>query len=96
MYTYYRVRKLRTDERLAAIQRGVAVPMEPDLTQAASSRRAGILLIAGAVGYMLAFSIVARIEPDAQDCGGFWRDSFMLGLGFFTDAALIRRPQKAS
>src|SRR4051812_31639337 len=53
MYTYYRVRKLRTDERLAAIQRGVAVPMEPDLTQAASSRRAGILLIAGAVGYML-------------------------------------------
>jgi hypothetical protein len=96
MYTYYRVRKLRTDERLAAIQRGVAVPMEPDLTQAASSRRAGILLIAGAVGYMLAFSIVARIEPDAQIAAAFGAIPFMLGLGFFTDAALIRRDAKAS
>ena len=28
MYTYYRVRKLRTDERLAALARGVDVPME--------------------------------------------------------------------
>ena len=47
LYTFYRVRKLRTDERLAAIQRGVTVPMEPDLTQAAHSRRAGILLVFG-------------------------------------------------
>jgi hypothetical protein len=46
MYTYYRVRKLRTEERLAAIQRGVSVPMEPDLSQAAHSRRLGILCIA--------------------------------------------------
>ena len=38
-YTYYRVRKLRTEERLAAIARGVSVPMEPELTQAARSRR---------------------------------------------------------
>ena len=96
MYTYYRVRKLRTEERLAAIQRGVNVPMEADLTQAASSRRAGILLIAGAVGYMLAFSIVARIEPDAQIAAAFGAIPFMLGLGFFTDAALIRRDAKVS
>jgi hypothetical protein len=41
MYTFYRVRKLRTEERLAAMQRGVPVPMEPDLTEAAHSRRAG-------------------------------------------------------
>ena len=40
MYTFYRVRKLRTEERLAAMQRGVSVPMEPDLTEAAHSRRA--------------------------------------------------------
>ena len=48
MYTFYRVRKLRTEERLAAMQRGLTVPMQPDLTEAAHSRRAGILLIAGA------------------------------------------------
>ncbi len=40
MYTYFRVKKLRTEERLAAIARGVSVPLEPELSQAA--RRAGI------------------------------------------------------
>jgi hypothetical protein len=49
MYTFYRVRKLRTDERMAAMQRGVAVPMEPELSEMARSRRSGILFIAGAV-----------------------------------------------
>jgi hypothetical protein len=64
MYTYYRVRKLRTEERLAAIARGVSVPMEPDLSQAARSRRAGILLVTGALGYITAFVLVARIQAD--------------------------------
>ena len=35
MYTYYRVRRLRSEERLAAMARGIAVPMEPELSQAA-------------------------------------------------------------
>jgi len=34
MYTYYRVRRLRTEERLAAIARGANVAMEPDLSEA--------------------------------------------------------------
>ena len=41
LYTYYRVRKLRSEERLAAIARGVDIPMEPELNQAARSRRWG-------------------------------------------------------
>ena len=41
LYTYYRVRKLRSEERLAAIARGVDIPQEPELSQAARSRRAG-------------------------------------------------------
>ena len=36
IYAYYRVRRLRTEERLAAIARGVSVPMEPELSQAAA------------------------------------------------------------
>jgi len=96
MYTYYRVRKLRTEERLAAIQRGVSVPMEPDLSQAAHSRRLGILCIAGAVGYMLAFSILARYEPDALMAAAFGAIPFTLGLGFLLDAILIRRDARAS
>ncbi len=32
MYTYYHVRKLRTQERLAAMARGVEIPMVADLS----------------------------------------------------------------
>lgn len=96
LYTFYRVRKLRTEERLAAIQRGVNVPMEPDLSEAAHSRRAGILLIAGAVGYMLAFSIIAKVEPDALVAGAFGAIPFTLGLGYLLDSTLIRRDARTS
>ena len=96
MYTFYRVRKLRTEERLAAMQRGVSVPIEPELSEAAKSRRAGILLTAGAVGYMLTFSIIARIEPDAQIAAAFGAIPFTLGLGYFLDSTLIRRDARAS
>ena len=96
MYMFYRVRKLRSEERMAAIQRGVSVPMEPDLNEAAHSRRAGILLIAGAVGYMLAFSIIARVEPDALIAGSFGAIPFTLGLGYLLDSMLIRRDARAS
>jgi hypothetical protein len=96
MYTFYRVRKLRTEERLAALQRGVNVPMEPDLNEAAHSRRAGILLIAGAVGYMLTFTIIARVEPDALIASAFGAIPFTLGLGYLLDSTLIRRDARTS
>lgn len=96
MYTFYRVRRLRTDERLAAIQRGVSVPMEAELSEQQRSRRAGILLVAGAVGYMLAFTIVARYEPDAMIAAAFGTIPFTLGLGYFLDSALIHRDAKVS
>ena len=96
MYTFYRVRKLRTEERLAAMQRGVDVPMEAELSESARSRRAGILLVAGAVGYMLAFSIIARVEPDALMAAAFGAIPFTLGLGYFLDSTLIRRDARAS
>ena len=95
-YRYYRVRKLRTEERLAAIQRGVNVPMEAELSESARSRRYGILSIAGAVGYMLAFSIVARYEPDALIAAAFGAIPFTLGLGFLLDSFLIRRDAHAA
>jgi hypothetical protein len=96
MYTFYRVRKLRTEERLAAINRGVSVPMEPELSEAARSRRSGILLIAGALGYMATFSLIARVEPDAWVAAAFGIIPLALGLGFFLDSALVRRDLHAS
>lgn len=91
MYTYYRVRGLRTEEKLAAIARGVGVPMEPELSQAARSRRSGILLVAGALGYMITFALIARTEPDAWTAVAFGAIPLALGLGFFLDSALVRR-----
>jgi hypothetical protein len=96
LYTFYRVRKLRTDERLAAMQRGVNIPMEAELSESARSRRYGILLTAGAVGYMAAFTIVARVEPDALMAAAFGAIPFTLGLGYFLDSALIRRDAHVS
>ena len=96
MYTFYRVRKLRTEERMAAIARGVSVPMEPDLSEASRSRRSGILLIAGAIGYMLTFTLIARVEPDALVAAAFGAIPLTVGLGFFLDSALIRRDARVS
>jgi hypothetical protein len=40
---------------------------------------------------MIAFSIVARFEPDAMIAGAFGAIPFTLGLGFLLDSVLIRR-----
>ena len=96
MYTYYRVRKLRTEERLAAIARGVNVPMEPDLPHVARSRRAGILLVAAGLGYTLTFALISRVEPDAMVAAAFGLIPLVLGIGFFIDSALVRRDVRAS
>jgi len=98
LYTYYRVRKLRTEERLAAIARGVAVPMEPELSQAARSRRSGILLVSGGLGFIVTFGIIARVasEPDTWAAAAFGIIPLAIGLGYFLDATLIRRDLRAA
>ena len=91
MYTFYHVRKLRTDERLAAIARGANVPMQPELSEAGRSRRSGILLVAGSLGYIATFALIARVESDAWVAAAFGIIPLAVGLGFFLDSALIRR-----
>ena len=92
MYTYYCVRKLRSQERLGAMARGVEIPMEPELPQGGRSRRWGILLVSGALGYAAATGIIARFaEPDAWTATALGVIPFALGLGFFVDWTLLRR-----
>ena len=91
LYTFYRVRKLRTDERIAAMARGVAVPMEPELSQVARSRRSGILLTASAIGYIVTFGLIGRFEHDAWMAAYFGVIPLALGIGYFLDAYLVRR-----
>src|SRR5258706_7524867 len=64
LYTYYRVRKLRSEERLAAIARGVDISMEAELNQAARFRRSGILLVSGALRYIATFGVIGSIQAD--------------------------------
>jgi hypothetical protein len=98
MYTYYRVRKLRTEERLAALARGTEIPMEPELSQFARSRRAGILLVSGGVGFIVMFAMIARVvgEPRTLVGSAFGILPLAVGLGYFVDAALIRRDLRAT
>jgi hypothetical protein len=95
MYTFFRVRRLRSEERLAAIARGMEVPMQAELSEAARSRRAGILLVAGAIGYIVTFALIGRVEPDAGIAATFGVIPLSVGVGFFVDHALIRRDAKA-
>src|SRR5215472_10080796 len=97
LYTFYRVRKLRTDERIAALARGVEVPMEPELSQVARSRRCGILFTAGAVGYIITFWLIGRmVDHDAWIAASFGVIPLALGLRYFVDAFLVRRDLRTS
>ena len=93
LYTYYRVRKLRSEERLAAIAHGATIPVEPELNQAARSRRAGILLVSGAIGFIITFGLIGQIQADRD----FWTTAVLgiiplaVGIGFFVDWKLIHR-----
>ena len=91
MYTFFRVRKLRSEERLAAIARGMEVPMQAELSEGARSRRSAILLVAGAIGYIVTFVLIGRVEPDAMIAATFGVIPLAVGIGFFVDHALIRR-----
>jgi Domain of unknown function (DUF6249) len=97
MFTYYRVRKLRSEERLAAIARGVEIPMEPETSQASRSRRWGILCISGAVGYMATFTAIARwaSERDAMAAAAFGFIPLAVGTGYLIDAFVSRREHAA-
>src|SRR5580693_2123668 len=97
MYTYYHVRKLRTQERLAAMARGVEIPMVPDLSESARSRRAAILLCSGAIGIMMAFGMIAQIEhdPEVWVPAAFAVIPLAVGIGYFLDFTLIRRDASA-
>lgn len=96
IYAWYRARRLRTEERLAAIAKGVAVPIADELPPHARSRRAGILLTTGAVGYILTFVALGRFEPDATVAAVFGIIPLAVGIGFFVDYALVRRETHAS
>ena len=95
LYTIFRIRKLKSDERMAALARGVNVPLEPELPHAARSRRSGILLVAGSLGYIATFAMLARFDHDIWAAAAFGLIPLSVGIGYFVDFALLRRDQIA-
>jgi hypothetical protein len=93
MYTYYRVKKLRADERMAALARGVTIPFETEVSPEARSRKAAILLVCGAIGFMATFGAIAGIEhePDTWAAAAFGLIPLAVGIGYFIDFTLSRR-----
>src|SRR5277367_4582618 len=96
IYAWYHVRKLRTEERLAAIAKGVAVPMADELPPHGGSGKAAILLPAGGLGYVVTFMLLARYESDAMQAAVFGVIPIFVGLGYFLDAVLVRRDMHPS
>lgn len=96
LYTYFRVRRLRTEERLAAMARGLPVPMEDEGSHAVRSRRSGILLVSAAVGYTATFGLIAKlVDHDVWVAAAFGIIPFCIGIGYFVDAMFVRRDAKA-
>src|SRR5260221_11481779 len=87
MFTYYLVRKLLSEERLAAIARCVAIPMEPEVSHVGRSRRLGILCISGAVGYIATFAVISRVtsDPDALAAAAFGLITLSGCIGFLIE-----------
>ncbi len=90
----YQAKKLRTQERLAAIAKGVPIPEESRILDPARSRRAGILLVATGLGIALCFFLIGKVEPDARTVSAFALIPLLIGLGFFLDAYLVRREMR--
>jgi hypothetical protein len=97
MFTYYRVRKLRSEERLAAIARGVNIAMEPETSHVSRSRRNGILSISGAIGYMATFAAIAQVSSERETlaAAAFGFIPLAVGVGYLIDAFLVRRETAA-
>jgi hypothetical protein len=97
MYTYYRVRQLRTQERLAAIEHGISVPMAPEQPQPLRSRRMALLFICGSIGYIAAFGLVARLaqEPDAWTAAAFGAIPLAIGAAYLIDWVWTRGEVRA-
>jgi len=96
IYAFYRVRKLKSEERLAAIAKGLNVPFEPELPHLQRSRRSGILLVCGGLGYSLTFALISLLERSALIPAAFGIIPVAIGIGYFIDATLVRRELRPS
>jgi len=99
-FTHYHVRKLRSRERLAAIEKGLLLPEGDFLADvsdprksAARTRLTAIILIAVGVGTALTFAILAWVlrERDVLSAAAFAIIPLAIGIGMLFDYRLQSR-----
>lgn len=97
-YLIYHLRRLKSQERLAAIEKGVSIPAEADMPHHARSRRASILLLSGGIGWFITFWLISRLSFDSDVIGVALLGilPITVGIGCMVDATLLRREARPS
>ncbi len=92
LLTAYHFRRLTSQERIHAIEKGVSIPFETldPRERAARTRRWGIVLVALGIGFALALVIVAigGNERDAYSAVGFGLIPALIGAGLLIEYRL--------
>src|SRR2546425_12976589 len=91
IYAFYRVRKLKSEERLAAIAKGLNVPFEPELAHPQRLRRSGILLVCGGLCYSLTFALISPLARNTLCSAGFGNIPRGIVIWYFIACKPVRR-----
>jgi hypothetical protein len=99
MTTAYLFRRLSSQERMRAIEKGVAIPSASDspMQRAARVRRNGIVLLASGIGLALCLVVASLVEGDKDALIGaaFGLIPALIGAGLLIDYRLLRKEMAA-
>ncbi len=88
----YFTRRLKTQERLRAIEKGVNIPFEPadPRERAARTRRWGIVLVAAGLGVIIFSGVMAAVIRDRNPLigAGFAAIPILIGMGLLLEYRL--------
>lgn len=89
----YLLRHLQTKERIRAIEKGVALPqiLGDPWDCAVRTRRTAIVLIAGGLGLLVFFAVVAMTDKDGVYGMAFAAIPILIGLGLLFEYRLRAR-----
>ena len=88
----YLTRRLQSEERIRAIEKGVPIPFEPadPRERAARTRWWGIVLVAFGLGLIVMFNVIAAVTRDREVLigNGVAAIPILIGLGLLLDYRL--------